>query len=289
MYYGLIALAVCLFGASFKFKDIYEKKEGVSNGIASALRYTVISSIAPFIILICINRFKIEFTLFSFVIALLSAVNMLVFNYCSFKALERANLSLYSIYSMLGGMLLPFLQGMLFYGEPPSFNKMLCVALISVALLLTFEKGTYSKGSIYYLGIFISNGMFGVLTKIFTSAKQPKTSSVGFTLLTVISCIIISYLALRVVFKDRVIASEKVSAFGLFSAAMDGTLNRVANLLLVLALMHVDASVQYPMVTGGVMVVSTIIGCFGEQKPKPRELLSVAVAFAGLLAMINLK
>ena len=52
-----------------------------------------------------------------------------------------------------------------------------------------------------------------------------------------------------------------------------------------LALSHVDASVQYPMVTGGVMIVSTLLCLFGPKKPSRRELLSVLIGFAGMLAL----
>ena len=61
--------------------------------------------------------------------------------------------------------------------------------------------------------------------------------------------------------------------------------NKVANFLLVIALGYVDASVQYPMVTGGTMVVSTLLSCFGDKKPNKREILSVGLAFVGMLLL----
>lgn len=39
------------------------------------------------------------------------------------------------------------------------------------------------------------------------------------------------------------------------------------------------------MVTGGVMIVSTLICFFGKSKPSRKELLSVVVAFAAMLAL----
>ena len=64
-----------------------------------------------------------------------------------------------------------------------------------------------------------------------------------------------------------------------------GILDKVANFLLVLALMHVDASVQYPMVTGGVIIVSTLACYFTERKPNKRELLAVLLSFIGLIIL----
>ena len=45
-------------------------------------------------------------------------------------------------------------------------------------------------------------------------------------------------------------------------------------------------SVQYPMVTGGTIIVSTAICFFGKSKPSRRELISVALAFLGVLALV---
>ena len=69
-------------------------------------------------------------------------------------------------------------------------------------------------------------------------------------------------------------------------SAGSGALNKVANFILLIALMHVDASVQYPMVTGGTMIVSTIYCLIGGVKPKRKEVWSVIVAFFGMLMLI---
>ena len=74
-----------------------------------------------------------------------------------------------------------------------------------------------------------------------------------------------------------------VKALGL--SAGNGSVSQLANYFLVIALAHVDASVQYPMVTGGVMIVSTIICFFGKQKPNLKEILSVVLAFSGMLVL----
>jgi drug/metabolite transporter (DMT)-like permease len=74
-----------------------------------------------------------------------------------------------------------------------------------------------------------------------------------------------------------------IASYGI--GALQGSINRVANFLLVVALAHVDASAQYPLVTGGTMIVSTLICCFGSRKPSKKEWLSVALAFVGTLAL----
>ena len=68
--------------------------------------------------------------------------------------------------------------------------------------------------------------------------------------------------------------------------AGNGVLNRVANYLLLLSLAFLPASVQYPMITGGVMIVSTLLSYFTPNKPKLKEWLSVALSFAGIMIMV---
>ena len=74
------------------------------------------------------------------------------------------------------------------------------------------------------------------------------------------------------------------ASFGYLGAY--GILNKVANYMLLIALAHVPASTQYPMVTGGVMIVSTILGFFTAKKPSKKEIISVALSFAGIMALV---
>ena len=71
--------------------------------------------------------------------------------------------------------------------------------------------------------------------------------------------------------------SEWASRRSLGWMAANGALNKVANLLLLLALVHLPASLQYPMVTGGTIIVSTLLSYFTPRKPKAKEIGAVAL------------
>ena len=58
------------------------------------------------------------------------------------------------------------------------------------------------------------------------------------------------------------------------------------NYMLVIALLVVPSSVQYPMVTGGVMIVSTLACFLMKNRPSKRELISVAVAFVAFVILV---
>ncbi len=284
MYYGLIMLAVVMFGGCFALNDVYRSRRG--SGFAVSLQYTLLSSAAGFAVLFAANGFTLRFTPFTVVMALAWAANSMLFSYFGFKALGYINLSLYSVFSMLGGMMLPFLQGILFYGESVTAAKVICFLLLCAALALTVRKGKAKKGTPFYLGIFVLNGMSGVITKLFTASNLEKASATDYSVWAALCGVFLSAVLLLLVSRREKPDKLTLPVAALISA--NGVINKVANLLLVMALAHVDASVQYPMVTGGVMIVSTLLCFFGRNKPSRREIASVLVAFAGLLLLFLL-
>ena len=285
MYYGLIMLAVVMFGVNFALSDVYRRVRGSS--VKASLEFTFFGSIVGIAVLFIFNGLILELTPFALLMSLITAANGFAFTFCGFKALRNINLSVYSLFSMLGGMLLPFVQGIVFYDEEITLAKVLCFALICVALVLTVEKGEKRNGMIYYVGIFVLNGMSGVITKIYNEAPFAKASAAGYSILSASWSILIAGMLLLLVFKKK--KEEKcVSIKSAGIAALGGSINRVANFILVLSLNYVENSVQYPMVTGGVMIVSTVICFFGKNKPKKKEIVSVILAFIGLLILFLL-
>ena len=282
MYYALILLSVVMFGGCFALNDVYRKLRG--SNLKISMEASFIGSLAGLVFLLIINSFKFEFTFFTFVMALLASLNGLAFTFCTFRALDSVNLSLFSLFSMLGGMMLPFLQGILFYGEAVTVAKVAAVVLICISLSLSVDRKGKGGGLIYCIGIFIFNGMSGVLTKLFNTLPFERTSAAGYSIWGGIITVLLSgsvWLILN--HREKAQAGAKFSPKACAVGAATGAINKVANFILVLALVHVDASIQYPAVTGGVIIVSTLICLFGDKRPSRRELISVAIAFLGTL------
>ena len=295
IYYGLIIISVVMFGSGFAFQDVYRRKRG--SGIKISMEAACIGSFAGLIVLLAVNGFSFEFSSYTLLMSVLAALNGIAFTFCAFKALDYINLTLFSLFAMLGGMVLPFLQGIFFYGEGFTVAKGICVAFICAALLCTVEKGEKKRGAIFYAGIFVLNGMSGVLSKLYTESTLPKASAAGYSVWIAVITVILSGIAWLVLSLNEKRKTQgeaqKIPKKVLWQSygigALNGIINKVANFFLVIALLHVDASVQYPMVTGGVMIVSVIINFFGENKPSKRELCSVAMAFLGMLALFFVK
>jgi len=244
-----------------------------------------VGAVAGIICLLVINKFRFEFTPFTLIMGMIAAIDGIAFTFFSFKALNSINISLYSVFSMLGGMALPFIQGIIFYNEKITVAKIVCVILICAALALTVTRGSKNKGYIYYIGVFVLNGMSGVISKLFNELPFPKTSAAGYAFWIAICIAVISGISWGILSGKKSPDEPKYTLIDFVVSASNGGMSRIANYLLVIALVHVDASLQYPAVTGGVMIVSTLICFFGNRKPNRKEILSVILAFAGTLAL----
>ena len=282
MYYGIISISALLFSLVFVFSDKYREKYG--SGTDAVLKFTAGSHFAGFIALIIINKFRFEFTPFTAVVAFVAAFDVILFNIFSLRALGKTNLSKYSVFSMIGGMALPFSAGILFFKEELTVGKTVCILLVALALVFTVEKGDKKGGTIYYIGVFVTNGLYGVINKYFSAAGFEKTSDAGYSVLiegiTVLLCLILLIFA-----KDRI---GIVKGKGLFYMGGYGAMCAVGNLFLLIALRELPASAQYPFVTGGVMIISTIYSFFTENKPGKKEIVSVVFAMLGILALVLL-
>ena len=280
IYYGVLLAAVTMFSFQFLFNGIFEKEYG--NGLRAMFVFSAGSSFVGFLILLAINGFRFEFTWFSLLMAFLAALDSIGYTYFSLKALGRINLSLYSMFAMLGGMILPSVAGILFYNEEITVGKGICYALLLLSLVLSSERGGKKSGYVYYMGVFMLNGMSGVLSTVFQNAPYEKTSAAGYSILISLTALVICLVFLPF-FKGN---GEKLNTKAVVSMGGYGVLCRVGNYLLLIALAHLPASAQYPFVTGGVMIISTVISAFTKNKPSKREIIGVGVAFVALLILM---
>lgn len=283
-YYYPIIFAVIMFGVQFFCNDKYQSLCG--SCVPSVMRFIAGSSFVGAIILFANNKFTLSATPFTLIMALVTAVNAMIMIYCSTMALGRTNLSIYSLFSMLGGMTLPFIAGLVFFGEAMTIGKGICLVTVFLAMLMTVERGRgLSGGGKYCLGIFIFNGMSGVISTVYENSGFNKTPVGDYSVWSAVITVLLALLILLFLKGDKKV---KISAPAYGLTAAYGALNKVGNFLLLVSLMHIDATVQYPMVTAGVMIVSTLLSYFTPKKPGFREYAALALSLLGIVMLIIL-
>lgn len=271
--YGLLVAAAFLFALQFLFNQHFRRYNG--DGIDATLKFSMYTNGLSFVIMLILAGLHFEITWFSLLISVIYAIVLLLYSYAGLKAFATANLSVYSIFTMLGSILLPTAYGFIFCKEDITLSKIICIFLIIVATALTFEKSE-SKGNNlkYYLSVFVLNGIVGVLSKIHQSDTELSVDSYSF--MATVNIIVFIFCFVYQLIKNKKIPSVSLKEFaGLFGYA---TCNGVGNLFSLIALTKLPASVQFPIVTGGVMAFSTLISFIRKEKPSAKTVISVILA-----------
>ncbi len=285
VYYGMLAASILMFAFQFVFNQRFTKRCG--DTLQAALIFSGGSAAAGLVILLIVNRFQLDFSWFALFMSILTALNGVGFTFCSIKALGRINVSLFSMFAMLGGMVLPALVGILFFDEAITSGLLICTVLIVISLSMSVKKDskqtTGYRDLIWYLGVFVLNGMSGVLSKIYQEAAVGyKPNEAAYSILCSIVTAVLSFLPLLFIKGEKL----KLTLPSLVDLLCHGTLCRFANYLLLLTLVAIPASVQYSLVTGGVIVASTLISTFSKEKPSKREYIAVGIAVVGIIILM---
>lgn len=279
IYYIILAVAAVLFASQFLFNQKFEEECGAS--FASSVAFSIFGGIGGFLVLFILNGFKLAFSWFSLVHAVAVALVGILYNLASVKSFEEVNLSAYSVFAMLGGMLLPSVYGILFCNEQLTATKMSCYILTIIALLLTIDFNRKSGKKIYYIAVFVLNGLTGVISVRHQSNNiYAIVDSFSFLMLaraaSVVMCL--PYCADKHTNIFKYITKKSIFyAFG-FAAFCS-----IGNLLTLISLKYLPASVQYSIITGGVMFISLIISILRKEQVSRKNVISTVIAFAATI------
>ena len=290
--YVFIILAVACFAAQFAFTKLYEGEAGQT--ATSSLVMLVGTSLVGALIFFCAGGFSVSFSPISTLWAAIFAVIMIPYYMIGIKVLSLGSLAIYSMFMMLGGMIVPFFYGIIFLNEEISVGKAIGTVLLTIFIVLQAlcqkSSDEEAKGGNKYLFfilciiIFFINGMTGVIAK----AHSISVGAVDEASFTATYCAMTAVFSLAILLlsclksgreKARVVKSalkiKPIAIMVLLGAAAYG-----GNFLQLLAADKVPASVQFPLVSGGVIVLSALVSLlFFKEKISKKEWISVAGAF----------
>lgn len=284
MDYIFLLLAVICFTAQFAFTKLYEEQAG--QGTSATLVMLTVTSAIGFGLFFAVGGFHLEFTPIATGLALAMGIIMIPYYMLGIKVLSLGSLAVYSMFMMLGGMLVPFFYGLLFLEEPLTWGKALGTVLLTVCIVLQAlepkKSGSKGKQGLFFalcILIFFINGFTGVIAKAHEISREP----IPETSFTALSCGITALLSLGILLCKRKTGDSIQGIFapkplGIMAAL--GIAAYTGSFLHLAAAETVPASVQFPLVSGGVIVLSAVASalCFKEKLPR-REWLCVSGAF----------
>ena len=177
MYYFFLLLSVVLLSLQFAVNKFYQKENG--NEISVSLLYTCLAGFSASLFFLIINRFNVSVTGFSLLCAAGVSVLCLLYTLLGFYIFSIGSFSLYMMFLMLGGMILPFIYGIVFLNDYAELSvaslaaRFTGVLLMTLALIIpttgnskTFHKKKGKLSILLYICVFLMNGFVSVISKL---------------------------------------------------------------------------------------------------------------------------
>ena len=312
MYYAMLIGASFLFGSQFMVTKAFEKNYGktVRASLSFSLLYSLFAGVIFFIIKLISSGTVFNLNPFSLCMAFgLSLVNILS-SAISIKTLALGDIAVYSLFLMLGGMIVPFFAGIVFLKESVSVCNLIGVAIMIIALCLPVFFGkknknageaqtdgdTKKKTSVFFyvlcVFLFILNGLSSTLSK-FNSVREGAALGAEFTFYTYGIQFVISLAAFALTTalgkSDKTQNEEKQPVIlfrpvAIGCGAAFGAVNGTAFLMSSVAAEHVVAVAQYPLITGATILFSSLLAfLFYREKPTALQLVQIVISLAATI------
>lgn len=309
-YYLFILAAVVLLALQFSTNKAYGQRRG--DGAKASLIFAAacgFASAAITFVIACLTG-GFRFTPFSLLLGAVMASLSCAYTLIGFKIMALGDMSVFMMFLMLGGMMLPYIFGVSVLGEFDGAEPWRIVLRVAGLVLLTVSmvfpvfarKKAGKSGGLFALlcaAVFVLNGLASIVSKThqtegfwsFDTVNAPSYACLGNLMNGIISVVCLAVLTLRQkktepgtevpagAERARLIPASK-GVIALIIAA-NALCNGVSYTLQLTSAAHLPASVLYPMVTGGSVVLSAVAGwIFFHEKPDKITLAGLLLSFA---------
>ena len=305
----LLLLAACVFfSLQFIFQKFFERR--TASGLKVCLWNVLVCGIITAVFMfVKTGEFPQNVTSAAFFYAFLYSVSGIISSVASIAAMHCGNVSVISTYCLAGGMVLPYFYGIVSLGEETGIFKwlgilMLCLSLIPAVMVKSDGTKHSNRDTVWFfilcMLIFLTNG----LVSIFSKMHQISPAAIDENHFLCLSAIVRLVIVLAVQFILAAAHSAKGEKDVLRStfweigkSQMTGKLfvllivltggyavcNAVGNLFSLRCMMTMDASIQFPVLSAVVIILSAVFGrvVFNEKITK-NMFISLALSAVGI-------
>ena len=281
--YAFLLAADLLYALQFLFTKIFEDKN--ESSLIASMNFSLGTGLIICLYALFVSRFHIGVTPFSLLMAAVNAFITIALNFCSIRSLSYVNLSVYAVFIMMGGMLVPSLYGVLFLHEPVTAGKIIGTVLVISAMVCGVEKRRAHKGAWkYYAAVFLLNGMFAVCQKIHQTHMGMNVGSGSFLFLTYAAASLLSAATIWIC-GGRTGFAPLTGRSGMPGIIGYGIANCTAELLSLTVMTTLPASVQFGLVSGGVILFSSLISVLRREKQDRLTILSMVLSACAIITI----
>jgi drug/metabolite transporter (DMT)-like permease len=291
IYYLLLIIASLGIAGNFAFTKIYQNQMG--SGIREGVLFNSLVGLFSGLIFVVGSGFKIEFTPFSIVMAVLFTLFIGLYTLIGFKIMELGSMTVYTVFLMLGGAVVPYLYGVAFLGETVNVYKIIALILVIIAVLVnSYNEKTGKQSTMFILlclAAFCLNGGTSVVSKLHQIEKiYPVVSDAGFVVLTNIArflCFLLILPFCKKVSKEH--SQIKLSGKMYLIIFLLAIANGLSYMLQLMCASFMPATVLYPMITCGTITFTAALDCiFFKEKLSRYTYISILICFGALILFV---
>jgi len=287
MEYFYLFIACAFFALQFIFQKLFETR--TKGGLSVCLWNSLVCTLVSMAVLLVRSGLPSESNAYVILIAALYSASGLICGIASITAMSRGNVASLGTFCLAGGMILPFIYGILALNEKAGLFKWLGITVLLLSLIPSvMAKAGQSKMDarfVFYASVvFATNGLVSIFSAMHQKSPQAIDADgflfiAGMLRMAASIAIILAIAALRkgkgesAVLKNAFweIGREKMTGIlFLILLAFAGSYavcNTLGNVFSLKCLLTMDASLQFPLLSAVVIVLTALFGriFFGEK------------------------
>lgn len=292
--YIMLLIADLLLAVNFAINKIYQRRAGTSFRVGFV--FSALSGIFTSAVFWIYNGFNFVVTPFSVLIAVLASAFGISNLIMGFRIMKWHSVSLYTLFLMTGGMTVPYVFGLVFLNESFSVLRLIGLIVIFFGIFLSgvgkekIDKKTAALCAI----VFLLNGCTSVVLKLHGINTELAVEPQEYVVLSGLVCFMVNLVLIATVRDnaEKTVTEEKIPApaallYGilpLLSAIASGA----SSVLQLEGAKTVDASVLYPLITGGSIIFTTLTGWLVFKEKLSRNMwIGILCTFVGTLLFLE--
>lgn len=285
----MVLFSAVLCAVTFVMQKRYQLS--TDDTVTSALIYTCLTSAVAVPVSWAVSGFAVEWSWFSLAYASALAVLVLAYTMVGYRMMAAGHVAMYMMFLMSGGMLVPFVWGLVFLDETFSLWRLAGIAcMLGGVVCANAARGRVNVRYVLCgVAVFFLNGFTSVSSKLHQIEQVlPTVSTANYsTLSSLVRAVVCAVLLLCLrQWRRPVLRRYAGGRFVLWPVAAS-VVGMVSSLLQLEGAVSLPATVLYPLITGGTLVFSTLSGWLVlKERPAPRLWVGVALCVAGTCLFI---
>ena len=281
----LVGFSTVLLAMFTALQTLYQRKAGAS--LRAGMAFNIGMGLFGAVLFWGMCGFRAQFTAYSAAIAMAQSLLVAGYTLIGFRVLQMGGMVLYTMFLMTGGMVVPFLWGILFLGEEFTLSRVVGLVMIVLSVVL-FNSGS-GRPSLKLVGmcvaVFFLNGFVSVLSKLHQiETVHPTVSTEGFVMLVNLCKTACCFVAWCILLRGHPTPADLPNRRLIVIMILCALLGAFSYQFQLIGAVRLPATVLYPLITGGSILGSAFLGlvCFHE-RPSVRGWAGIALCILGAI------